>query len=153
MKTLSLVCVLMAMFLLGCQEKTEKKEQIDSSLIENPATANEKAKKGDEKPTMEFEKTMHDFGKINEGAKVAHAFKFTNRGGSPLIISNVVPSCGCTVPEYPKEPVMPGESGFINLVFDSKARSGNFIKNVTIFANTIPNTKELYIKGFIEKNN
>lgn len=99
------------------------------------------------KTTIQFEESEHNFGKIKEGEKVVHNFKFKNTGKEPLIINSAKGSCGCTVPEWPKEPVAPGASGEIKVEFNSKGKSGQQSKSVTIMANTDPNPTHLTIKG------
>ena len=83
-----------------------------------------------------FENTTHNFGDVSQGDKVTHAFKFKNSGDQPLIISNVLATCGCTATKWTKEPVKPGESGQITVEFDSSGRSGKQNKVVTIISNT-----------------
>lgn len=100
-------------------------------------------------PMMSFERTEHDFGKINAGDKVTYTFNFTNTGAADLVISNAVGSCGCTVPEYPKEPVKPGASGKIKVTFNSTGKSGNQQKTVTISTNTQAGKELLTIKAMI----
>lgn len=124
---------------------------IDANMINNPASANNPNIDKSKLPIITLYKTEHDFGKINEGEKVSYSFKFENTGKSDLLISNVIASCGCTVPSFPKKPIAPGETEFINVQFDSKGRSGNFTKDITIYANTIPNSIQLIIKGNIIK--
>jgi Protein of unknown function (DUF1573) len=82
-----------------------------------------------------WEKTTHDFGKIEQNKPVTASFEFTNTGDSPLIITKATGSCGCTVPSYPKEPIMPGGTGIITAQFNAAA-SGTFTKTVDIEANT-----------------
>jgi hypothetical protein len=96
---------------------------------------------------IEFEKKSHDFGTIKEGEKGTYVFKFKNTGDKPLIISNAQGSCGCTVPTFPKEPIAPGKTGEINVVFDSKGKPGPQTKKVTITANTLPEQTMLEIKA------
>ena len=97
-----------------------------------------------------FEKDLHDFGEIIQGEKVNTEFKFTNTGKNDLLISDAYGSCGCTVPEWPKEPIAPGQSGVIKVQFNSANRSGLFNKTVTVVANTQPNSNsKLIIKGTI----
>ena len=100
---------------------------------------------GDELPAFSFDAESHDFGQINEGDVATHEFHFTNTGKAPLVITSARGSCGCTVPEYPKTPVSPGDSGVIKVSFDSNGRSGRQDKTVTITANTVPNSKMLKI--------
>jgi len=96
--------------------------------------------------SIEFEKDVHDFGTIEYGGNGVYDFKFTNTGKSPLIISNARGSCGCTVPQWPKEPIGKGESGFINVKYDTK-RPGPFTKTVTITSNASSPSKVITIKG------
>lgn len=104
-------------------------------------------------PVMAFEVTEHDFGTINAGDKVTYNFKFKNTGQSDLLIANAVGSCGCTVPEYPKTPVKPGESGEMKVSFNSAGKSGNQQKTVTITANTQAGRETLTIKANITPKN
>ena len=85
-------------------------------------------------PVIEFKESEYNFGNRKEGSDVSHVFTFTNTGTAPLIISDVVKSCGCTTPEWTNKPVLPGESGSITLKFDSK-RVGPFNKSVTVKTN------------------
>ena len=98
-------------------------------------------------PVMKFENPLHDFGKIHSGDKVTYAFKFTNTGKSPLIVSDAVASCGCTKPEWPRTPVQPGESAAINVTFNSAAKSGLQDKMITITANTNPRQNLVHLVG------
>ena len=96
---------------------------------------------------MSFAETEFNFGKVKAGEKVQHEYVFKNTGKEPLVISNAKGSCGCTVPEWPKEPIAPGASGKIKVEFDSKGKSGQQTKQVTITANTDPVQSIIYIKG------
>jgi Protein of unknown function (DUF1573) len=96
-----------------------------------------------------FETEVHDFGTIEYGGNGAYDFKFTNTGKSPLIISNARGSCGCTVPKWPKEPIAKGQSGVINVVYDTK-RPGPFTKTVTISSNGKTASKVITIKGTVQ---
>ncbi len=96
---------------------------------------------------ISFEKELHDFGTFEQNGNGLYEFKFTNTGDSPLIISNSKGSCGCTVPVWPKEPIIPGESNVIRVKYDTK-RIGAFNKSVTITSNAKTNpTKVIRIKG------
>ncbi len=95
-----------------------------------------------------FEKTEHDFGKINEAdGRVSVVFKFKNEGMAPLVLSNVRASCGCTTPTWTKEPVEPGQTGAITVTYNPNGRPGRFQKTVTITSNASEPTKKVYIKG------
>ena len=98
-----------------------------------------------------FAENEFDFGTLEEGEKVEHVFKFENTSTNPLTISNARGSCGCTVPEWPREPIAPGESGEIKVKFDSKGKKGKQNKTVTITANTIPANTILTISSDVIK--
>lgn len=95
---------------------------------------------------FEWKETTHDFGKIPQGTPVTAEFKFKNTGSVPLVISNAQGSCGCTVPEYTKDPIAPGKEGIIKATFNA-ASGGSFNKTVTITANTEKGQEILTIKG------
>lgn len=99
---------------------------------------------------IKFNETSYDWGTMKEGDKMTHIFKFSNTGVSDLVISDAQGSCGCTVPEWPKEPIKPGKSGEIKVVFDSAHKSGPQTKTVTLTANTEPSKVTLLIKGNVE---
>ncbi len=136
----------LAPFIFSCNQE---EKSASNEVISNPATA---ATPGDTSslPKFQWEKEVHDFGKIVQGERVAYAFKFTNVGKSDLVIASAKGSCGCTVPEYSKDPVKPGESGKIDVIFDSDGKSGHQDKKVTLMANTNPNTVVLTITGEVE---
>ncbi|MBU2915178.1 DUF1573 domain-containing protein [Reichenbachiella agariperforans] len=98
-------------------------------------------------PTFAFAEENHDFGNINEGDVVEHVFEFENTGDAPLIISDAKGSCGCTVPEWPKEPIGIGEKGVIKVKFNSRKKPGIQNKTVTITANTFPTQTRIKIKA------
>lgn len=102
------------------------------------------------KPTMTFEEKEYDFGEIMQGDKVEHVFKFTNTGNAPLIISNARASCGCTVPEWPKEPIPPGDTGEIDVVFNSAGKSGRQTKSIRISTNIGDQPEVVYLKGNVK---
>ncbi len=97
--------------------------------------------------TLEFEETTYDFGAVEEGAIVSHVFTFTNTGDEPLILANAKGSCGCTVPAWPREPIMPGETASFTVKFNSKNKNGKRNQRVTLTANTNPPQTFIYLKG------
>jgi len=99
---------------------------------------------------FKWEKTTHNFGKIQQGKPVSIEFTFTNQGSSPLIISNVKGSCGCTVTKYSKEPIAPGKTGNVKATFNAAAM-GAFNKSVRVTANVEGGTETLFIKGEVVK--
>lgn len=101
-----------------------------------------------EKPVAEFDQTNHDFGTIKEqDGPVIFDFTFTNTGNQPLIISKVKPSCGCTTPNWSKEPVLPGEKGVVTAQYNPRNRPGAFRKSLTVTTNAEESILRLYING------
>ncbi len=123
-------------------------EQISTDIISNPNTL---AGKSDlsKLPKIEFEEKIHDFGKVIEGEKVSYSFKFKNVGSSPLLISDVNASCGCTATKYPKTPIEPGKEDIIKVTFDSEKRKGFQNKSITVISNTQPNKTVIRIKAMV----
>jgi len=98
-------------------------------------------------PKIDFSKETHDYGNLKYGGDGTCTFEFKNTGNAPLIISNAKGSCGCTVPDWPKEPIAPGAKGVIKVKYDSK-RPGTINKSVTITSNAVNEpTKIIRIKG------
>lgn len=100
---------------------------------------------------MGFGTATHDFGRIKQDSENKYTFKFTNTGKEPLVITNAVGSCGCTVPDYPKHPIAPGETGDINVVYKPGKQEGNQNKTVTVTANTEPSQTVLRISADVQK--
>lgn len=92
-----------------------------------------------------------DFGTVEAGEVVTHVFKFKNTGSEPLIITDAKAGCGCTVPKKPTEPVAPGEEGAITVEFNSRGKSGNQNRDVTVTANTNPARTVIKLKGVVNK--
>lgn len=99
--------------------------------------------------SFDKEQTTIDYGTIEKGGDPIRKFKFTNTGNEPLIIKTAKGSCGCTVPTYPKEPIMPGESNVIEVRYDTQ-RVGMFTKTVTLTTNETSDTHTLTIKGEVK---
>jgi hypothetical protein len=97
--------------------------------------------------TIKYDNDRHEFGIVNEGEVVKHAFKFTNTGKEPLLISNCKGSCGCTVPTWPHEPIPPGGTGEIKVEFNTKGKPGNQSKRITVTANTVPTETYIEVSG------
>jgi hypothetical protein len=98
-----------------------------------------------------FEKEEHNFGNITQGESVTYEFKFTNTGNEPLIISKAEGSCGCTVPVFPKEPILKNQTGIIKVTFNSTGKFGIQDKTVTLTSNAKQNPMVLHIKGNVDK--
>ncbi len=128
--------------LTACNDASSK---INNSTTENGLNAESVAAAGT--PAFTFEEETWNFGQIKEGEVAEHIFKFKNTGNAPLIISNAQGSCGCTVPQFPREPIAPGNTGEIKVSFNSQGRAGSQNKRVTINANTIPNVYTLEINA------
>ena len=135
-----------ALLFLGCSEsatKKVKKENVAEASIKQEATG--------DLAVMSFDKIEHDFGIINEGNVVETSFAFTNTGTSDLIILDARGSCGCTVPEYPKNtPIAPGETKDIKVKFDSANKPGNQNKTVTLTTNTERGREIIRIKTIVK---
>lgn len=132
----------------GCENKEQK---VDESIIESSDSGSTQ-QSAEEQPVeeqqaatkIEFEESKFDFGKMNKGEMVTHIFKFKNTGEIPLIIVDAKASCGCTVPQWTKEPVMPGESGEMEVKYNGSG-SGKIHKTISVFANTDPKETVLEI--------
>ena len=127
-----------SLFIISCKNQGE-----------NPGTAvkqaevkvkpQELAKLSNAKPTeMTFTEEEYNFGTIKQGKKVMHVFTFKNTGKNDLIISRAIGSCGCTVPEFPKESILPGETASMKVFFNSTGKKGDQHKTVSVYAN-VPN--------------
>lgn len=101
-------------------------------------------------PKIAFaQKGIYDFGTLTEGDTVEHVFEFTNTGEFPLIINNITASCGCTTPEWPREPVAPGAKSSVRVRFNSRGKVGEQNKTITVFANTDPAMTDLQFKALV----
>jgi hypothetical protein len=116
---------------------------IDASSQDSKAASTSSAE-------ITFETETHDYGTIDYGADGNYAFKFTNTGKDPLVITDCKGSCGCTVPKWPREPIMKGQANYINVSYDTK-RPGPFTKTITVSSNAAKNpTKVITIKGVVK---
>ncbi len=150
----------LGVFTTGCKwdvESDEKKvEQIlgdgndYQDLIRNPITADKDADTVNI-AVAKFDEVSHDFGDIKAGDIVTTTFHFVNSGKVPLLIKDATSSCGCTVPEIPKQPISPGEKGEILVKFNSENKSGHQTKVITVFTNGYPSKYQLSIKANILK--
>ncbi|MFT4644477.1 MAG: hypothetical protein ACI8ZX_000880 [Planctomycetota bacterium] len=123
----------------------EKVENIQKEVIQNTTAA------VTETTTMSVDRMVHDFGTIADDKQVTTKFTITNTGDKPLIITQAKGSCGCTVPEYPKTPIAPGETGEIDVTFNPKGKEGAQNKTVTLIANTTPANTVMNIKSVVNK--
>lgn len=149
-KTITVLSLIMAVMLVtvSCKEKASSKIVADN--VES-ATDRDEAQKN--LPVMSFEKSEHDFGTIEQGTPQETTFKFTNTGNAPLIITDAKSSCGCTVPQYPKNtPIAPGDTGELLVKFNGSGQN-QVTKTVTVTANTEKGTELLRIKAFVNPKN
>ncbi len=131
--------------IISCDDNSNKKETKSEKSSSSAMVSSS------ESPIMSFDKTLHDFGTIQEGETVETIFTFTNTGKSDLIIVDARGSCGCTVPEYPKNtPISPGDSGKIRVSFDSSNKPNMQQKTVTISANTDSGRETIRIKALVQ---
>ena len=145
--------VLVILAISSCKSRSDNdrpENAIDPSVINNPTTASS-TKSKDDVPVIKFEKETHDFGTVTEGEKVSFAFNFKNVGKSDLVIRAAQGSCGCTVPEFPKDAIKPGDSGIINVTFNSAGKEGHQNKSIDIISNTMPNVVKIYVTGDVIK--
>jgi hypothetical protein len=150
--TLFLCVIAFAAFTACKQEKPKASaNSIHIAASADSAVASKSAK--EEEAIITFEKTEHDFGIVMQGERAEFNFKFKNTGDADLLIANAVGSCGCTVPEFSKEPIKPGSEGFIKVKFNSEYREDKFTKEVYVTTNTTPPQTTLIIKGFVQVKN
>ena len=97
--------------------------------------------------TIEFDKTSYDFGTVNEGDIVNAEFEVKNSGNTDLVITKASPSCGCTVPTWPKDPIKPGETAKVVAKFNTNGKPNKQVKAITLFTNTAKGREVLTIKG------
>ncbi|MBB5286495.1 hypothetical protein HNQ92_004656 [Rhabdobacter roseus] len=136
MKNLAIAVLLLGLGVASCTQKDNQQQAQELN---------------DKMPVFAvLDSVAYDFGTVQEGATVEHSFAFRNDGQFPLIINNVTASCGCTVPEWPREPIAPGGESTILVRFNSKGKPGPQVKTVTVYANTLPATSELRIQGIVE---
>ncbi|MCB2380204.1 DUF1573 domain-containing protein [Hymenobacter sp. BT635] len=114
--------------------------------VDNPNVAGETEAPNPNAPVMTFSEVEHNFGDIKPGEVVKHTFEFTNTGKSPLLIENATASCGCTTPNWTKDPVPPGGKGTIEVQFNSQGKTGLQNKEIAVRANTQPSITQIAIR-------
>jgi hypothetical protein len=142
-KSILIVAVLSVFAFSSCKDKAS-----DKVKEENVATAASRDAESGKFPAIKFDETQFDFGTIDQGTHVEHVFKFKNTGEAPLMIVNAKSSCGCTIPEYTKAPVAPGDTGELLVKFNGSGRN-QVSKTVTLTTNTKEGTEKLMIKAFV----
>lgn len=144
-RTVTALSVIALLFIsMSCKEKATTK-----IVADNVETASERDEVAKKIPVMSFDKAEHDFGQIVQGTPQETIFTFTNTGDAPLIITDAKSSCGCTVPQYPKnQPIAPGESGEMVVKFNGSGQN-QVTKTITVTANTEKGSELLRIKAFV----
>lgn len=142
MKNSHLLFALAGLWFAGCDVRKQD-QQFRLPGTEMPQQA------ADTNPptTVQIIDTVYDFGQVKEGELVEYSYRFRNTGDKPLVISSAKASCGCTVPEKPEKPVLPGEIGLIKVKFDSNNRPGQAEKTITVFSNADPAFPPLILQG------
>lgn len=133
------------LLLISCNN-TEK--PISTDIVNNPKSASSSNDK--DSPVLTFEKEEHNFGVAMQGERLSYSFKFTNTGNKDLIISQASASCGCTVADFPQNPIRPNGKGHVTIVFDTKGLKGLQTKSVSVFANTNPNFVIIKVSAMVE---
>ena len=134
----------------GMQEVRLDAKLDNAAIIRDPRTADNPIDTFNV-AKLSLNETLFDFGEVEQGMIVTHVFKFTNNGKAPLLITDVKTTCGCTVPDYKKESIAPGQSDAITVHFDTKTKENNQSKPITIYANTFPSATTLLLKGTVKK--
>ena len=138
MKKISLFIIVATTFVC-CNVKRKDK------VADGTATMAEMA--AQDSTTVQLIDSLYNFGTVTEGEKVTYNFRFKNTGNKPLIITSTTASCGCTVPEKPEKPILPGETAFIKVVFNSKGKAGMNNKTITVTSNARPEFPQLLLNG------
>lgn len=147
-KAFLILSCIAALAMVSCGCKNQANSDLDVSIIKNPHTA-DGIDESIKMPEITFEKQMHDFGTLTPGENISYSFKFKNTGKTDLVISNCETTCGCTVPDYPKSSIAPGETGYITVAFKSEGKSGQQLQEVTVVANTQPSRTRLRIQAVV----
>ena len=145
MKKISLIAIVsMSLITFSCKEKAT--EKIENANVEAAAVRDASANK---MAVMSFDKTFHDFGQIAQGTPQQTVFTFTNTGDAPLIITDATSSCGCTIPDYPKNtPIAPGQQGQMVVNFNGSGQN-QVTKTINVQANTANGSELLKIQAFV----
>ncbi len=149
-KTIYFLLVVVSFFITSCK-KQDASNSVSTTTPETTALPQAPSEVVNGKLTeMVFTEKEFDFGTINPGDKVNHFFTFKNTGKNDLIISKAMGSCGCTVPEFPKEPILPGKTAVMKVSFNSKGKTGNQHKTISVYANVPKGGVTIAIKAKIK---
>lgn len=142
-------CFAALIFFAACNSNQSKSaEEANTDSVVNTVETAPQTQIGN--GAIEFKSDSYDFGTVKEGEVVDHTFQFTNTGTAPVILSAVTASCGCTTPDYTKDPILPGKSGEIKVSFNSQGQVGKQQKIVTISSNAVNNVTTVKIEGLVE---
>lgn len=144
MKKIILVLLTVAFISFSCKESAASKVK-----DQNVEKAKERDVKHQNLPEISFDKKSHDFGNIEEGKVVETRFRISNIGKSDLIVTKASASCGCTIPDWPKEPIKSGGFAYMTVKFNSKNKRDSFSKTITLVTNTESGKETVKIKGFV----
>lgn len=147
MKRTYLYLVLAFGLLTACENGTSADGQLSGDLVTISKSASESSEK---QAVITFDKTEHDFGTLLQGEVVTYSFHFTNTGNVPLLVSDVKTSCGCTIADFPRDPIAPGKEGFIKATYDSKGHHDFQSRSITVSSNTMPAKTVLRMKGIVK---
>ena len=138
-----MICLISSTLLFSCDVR--RKDKVADDTMQKM----EQALK--DSTTVALIDSAYNFGTITEGAKVEYNFRFKNTGNKPLVINNAHASCGCTIPEKPEKPVMPGETSFIKVEFNSTGKSGHQEKSIFVSSNVRPAFPDLVLSGEVKR--
>lgn len=151
MKIKFILQVLVCVFVISSCQKENAANKINKNNLETAQSRDAKIKSGS--PEITFDKTQFNFGTVNEGDIVETEFVITNTGKSDLIITDAQPSCGCTVPEWPRSAIKPGSSEKIKVKFDTNGKPNRQIKTITLTTNTVKGREVLKVSGMVTPKN
>lgn len=151
--------VAIAMFaFVSCKDEGKASQKMEENTTTETTTQNSTDQAAansdsasDKLPILTFDHNNYDFGTVQEGEIVEHEFTFTNTGEAPLKVMKASPSCGCTVPEWSREAIAPGEKGSLTVKFDARGRTGKQHKNVRLTTNTKNGNEVLTFSATVEK--
>lgn len=144
MKKILIAITVVSFLVVSCKESATSKVK-----KENIESAKERDEKHDNLPIISFDKASYDFGTIDEGDVIETEFLITNSGKSDLIIKKASATCGCTIPDWPKEAIKPGEAAPMKVKFNSRGKRNKISKTITLVTNTESGKETVKITGFV----
>ncbi len=139
-----LIAIAALLFMTACGNNKNDSGNADMKVLRNPNSAQGYDEKA-QMPAITFDSDIHDFGRLTAGENIKYSFKFTNTGNADLVISGCDASCGCTIADFPRGHIAPGETGYVTVSFLAAGMSGNQMKEVTVVSNTQPARTKLRI--------